>query len=81
MIRDAFMSARQNVGDLLTFLMTRTTSRVAPTEAAERLLRTVGPRFEEIDAALGYHLYYPSRRQPTPAFVLLVDALRYRRNP
>lgn len=27
----------------------------------------------------GYHLYYPSRRQPTPAFVLLVDALRYRR--
>jgi DNA-binding transcriptional LysR family regulator len=27
----------------------------------------------------GYHLYYPSRRQPTPAFALLVDALRYRR--
>ena len=26
----------------------------------------------------GYHLYYPSRRQPTPAFSLLVDALRYR---
>ena len=26
----------------------------------------------------GYHLYYPSRRQPTPAFALLVDALRYR---
>jgi len=26
----------------------------------------------------GYHLYYPSRRQPTPAFGLLVDALRYR---
>jgi DNA-binding transcriptional LysR family regulator len=25
----------------------------------------------------GYHLYYPSRRQPTPAFALLVDALRY----
>ena len=25
----------------------------------------------------GYHLYYPSRRQPTPAFVLLVNALRY----
>ncbi len=24
----------------------------------------------------GYHLYYPSRRQPTPAFTLLVDALR-----
>jgi len=26
----------------------------------------------------GYHLYYPSRRQPTPGFVLLVNALRYR---
>jgi len=28
----------------------------------------------------GYHLYYPSRRQATPAFALLVDALRYRRS-
>jgi DNA-binding transcriptional LysR family regulator len=27
----------------------------------------------------GYHLYYPSRRQSAPAFVLLVEALRYRR--
>jgi DNA-binding transcriptional LysR family regulator len=27
----------------------------------------------------GYHLYYPSRRQPTPAFAVLVEALRYRR--
>lgn len=26
----------------------------------------------------GYHLYYPSRRQPTPAFSLLVEALRYK---
>ena len=26
----------------------------------------------------GYHLYYPSRRQMTPAFALLVEALRYR---
>ena len=26
----------------------------------------------------GYHLYYPSRRQPTPAFALLVEALRHR---
>lgn len=24
----------------------------------------------------GYHLYYPSRRQPSPAFVLIVEALR-----
>jgi DNA-binding transcriptional LysR family regulator len=26
----------------------------------------------------GYHLYYPSRRQPSAAFVLLVNALRYK---
>ena len=26
----------------------------------------------------GYHLYYPSRRQPAPAFSVLVEALRYR---
>lgn len=26
----------------------------------------------------GYHLYYPSRRQHTPAFALLVDALRHK---
>jgi DNA-binding transcriptional LysR family regulator len=26
----------------------------------------------------GYHLYYPSRRQPAPASAVLVDALRYR---
>src|SRR5882757_403872 len=28
----------------------------------------------------GYHLYYPSRRQLTPAFALIVEALRYRRS-
>ena len=26
----------------------------------------------------GYHLYYPSRRQLSPAFALVVDALRYK---
>jgi DNA-binding transcriptional LysR family regulator len=26
----------------------------------------------------GYHLYYPSRRQTTPAFALMVNALRYK---
>ena len=25
----------------------------------------------------GYHIYYPSRRQPSPAFTLVVNALRY----
>src|SRR2546425_10110962 len=34
-------------------LLTRTTRSVAPTEAGERLLRTVAPRFEEIEAELG----------------------------
>lgn len=29
----------------------------------------------------GYHLYYPSRRQPSAAFTLLVEALRYRGEP
>src|SRR3974390_458805 len=33
-------------------LLTRTTRSVSPTEAGERLLRTLGPRFEEIDAEL-----------------------------
>jgi DNA-binding transcriptional LysR family regulator len=27
----------------------------------------------------GYHLYYPSRRQVTPALTVLIEALRYRR--
>ncbi len=26
----------------------------------------------------GYHLYYPSRRQPSPAFALIVNALRFK---
>jgi DNA-binding transcriptional LysR family regulator len=33
-------------------LLTRTTRSVAPTEAGERLLRTLGPHFDEIDAEL-----------------------------
>jgi DNA-binding transcriptional LysR family regulator len=33
-------------------LLTRTTRSVSPTEAGERLLRTIGPRFEEIEAEL-----------------------------
>jgi DNA-binding transcriptional LysR family regulator len=33
-------------------LLTRTTRSVSPTEAGERLLRTVEPRFEEIDAEI-----------------------------
>ena len=33
-------------------LLTRTTRSVSPTEAGERLLKVVAPRFEEIDAEL-----------------------------
>src|SRR5579872_5872233 len=33
-------------------LLTRTTRSVAPTEAGERLLHTIGPRFEEIETEL-----------------------------
>jgi DNA-binding transcriptional LysR family regulator len=43
--------------------------------AQKSLLRVLGdwcPPFP------GYHLYYPSRRQPSPAFSLLLEALRYR---
>ena len=46
----------------------------APHLAEGRLVRVLAdwcPPFP------GYHLYYPSRRQPTPAFTLLVEALRH----
>src|SRR5438477_948137 len=33
-------------------LLTRTTRSVSPTEAGERLLHTIGPRFEEIETEL-----------------------------
>jgi DNA-binding transcriptional LysR family regulator len=48
---------------------------VADLLAEGRLVRVLGdwcPPFA------GYHLYYPSRRQPSAAFALLVDALRFR---
>src|SRR5882762_1633884 len=56
----------------LAYLMER---HVQPYVADGRLVRVLSdwcPPFS------GYHLYYPSRHQPSPAFSLLVDALRYR---
>ncbi len=56
----------------LTYL---TEQQVQPYLADGRLIRVLAdwcPPFS------GYHLYYPNRRQPTPAFALLVNALRYR---
>ena len=44
--------------------------------ADERLVRVLADWCAPFS---GYHLYYPSRRQPTPAFAVLVDALRYRK--
>ena len=49
---------------------------VLPQIASGRLIRVLGdwcPPFA------GYHLYYPSRRQLTPALSLLIEALRYRK--
>jgi DNA-binding transcriptional LysR family regulator len=40
-----------------------------------RLVRVLG---EWCQPFAGYHLYYPSRRQPSAAFALFVDALRHR---
>jgi DNA-binding transcriptional LysR family regulator len=50
--------------------------QVATYLADGRLVRVLADWCEPFS---GYHLYYPSRRQPTPAFALLVEALRYRR--
>jgi len=55
-----------------------TEGQVQPYVATGQLVRVLSdwcPSFS------GYHLYYPSRRQPSPAFSLLVDALRYRGKP
>ena len=48
---------------------------VQPHMAKGRLRRVLG---DWCPPYSGYHLYYPSRRQPSAAFTLLVDALRYR---
>lgn len=42
---------------------------------AGALVRVLSDWSEELP---GYHLYYPNRRHSSPAFKLLVDALRYR---
>jgi DNA-binding transcriptional LysR family regulator len=43
--------------------------------AEGRLVKLLGDWCPRIP---GYHLYYPSRRQPTSAFSLILDALRWR---
>ncbi len=49
--------------------------QVAAQLADGRLVRVLADWCEPFS---GYHLYYPSRRQHTPAFALLVEALRHR---
>jgi DNA-binding transcriptional LysR family regulator len=49
--------------------------RVQPYLADGRLVRVLADWCAPFS---GYHLYYPSRRQSSPAFTVLVDALRYR---
>jgi len=47
--------------------------RVATQLASGELLRVLA---DWCPAFSGFHLYYPSRRQPTPAFAVVADALR-----
>ncbi len=54
-------------------LLTRTTRSVAPTEAGERLLEALGPRFEEIDAALAS----VSELREKPAGSIRITATEY----
>src|SRR5271169_2605453 len=54
-------------------LLTRTTRSVSPTQAGERLLRTVGPRFEEIDAELAA----VSELREKPAGAIRITATEY----
>jgi DNA-binding transcriptional LysR family regulator len=49
--------------------------RVQPHIAAGRLIQVLADWCQPFS---GYHLYYPSRRQHTAAFSLLVNALRYK---
>jgi DNA-binding transcriptional LysR family regulator len=64
-----FKAAEAGLG--LAFVME---DMIGPQLASGRLVRVLEdwcPPFA------GYHLYYPDRRQVTPAFRLLIDALRY----
>ena len=54
-------------------LLTRTTRSVSPTEAGERLLLTVGPRFEEIEA----ELQALSELREKPAGTIRITAIDY----
>jgi DNA-binding transcriptional LysR family regulator len=54
-------------------LLTRTTRSVSPTEAGERLLHSIGPRFEEIEAELAA----VGELRDKPAGTIRITALEY----
>src|SRR5256884_1362541 len=54
-------------------LLTRTTRSVSPTEAGERLLHTLAPRFEEIEAELAA----VSELREKPAGTIRITATDY----
>jgi len=56
----------------IAYLPENLVERHVATGALVQVLDDWSPRFS------GYHLYYPSRRQSSPAFEVLVEALRYR---
>src|SRR2546425_3639194 len=58
-------------------LLTRTTRSVAPTEAGERLLPTLAPRFEEIEAELDAL----SELRGKPAGPIPITATHYAADP
>ena len=58
-------------------LLTRTTRSVSPTEAGERLLHTIGPRFEEIESELAAL----SELREKPAGTIRSDRLCCRNDP
>src|SRR5256884_7625041 len=66
-------TTRQLEARLGVRLLTRTTRSVSPTEAGERLMRTVGPRFEEIEAELAA----VRELREKPAGTIRITAMEY----
>ena len=60
-------------------LLTRTTRSVSPTEAGERLLQTLAPRFAEIEAELA--ALSELREKPAGTIRITTGRLRSRRDP
>jgi DNA-binding transcriptional LysR family regulator len=72
-VNDVAVARRAALGGLgLTFVPEDYVAADVEQGALVRVLEDWCPPFP------GYHLYYPSRRQQSPAFALLVDALRWR---